>query len=159
INLSSAAAYGDSGQRHQLLEETTPCDPVSLYSITKFASERVVARLADLWQTDVVSVRLSAVFGPFQRVGRVRDTPSPQALIAACCERGEPALLSARGEKDWIYASDVAEAVSLLLEAPSPKHTLYNISNEAMFTAEAWGRVFAIGRAGFVCRVARDQET
>src|SRR3954453_12692963 len=93
INLSSAAAYGASGQRYQVLEETTPCEPVSLYAITKFASERVAARLSDLWQTDVISVRLSAVFGPFERGGGVRDTPSPQSLIAACCVRDEPALL------------------------------------------------------------------
>ncbi|HEU0150682.1 MAG TPA: NAD(P)-dependent oxidoreductase, partial [Bradyrhizobium sp.] len=99
INLSSGSAYGANGQRFALLEETTPCDPVSLYSITKFASERVAARLAELWQAEVVSVRLSGVFGPFERGGGVRDTPSPQALIAACCERGEPALLSEPAEK------------------------------------------------------------
>jgi UDP-glucose 4-epimerase len=159
INLSSGSAYGASGQRFALLEETTPCDPVSLYSITKFASERVAARLADLWQTDVISVRLSGVFGPFERGGGVRDTPSPQALIAACCARGEPALLSEPAEKDWIYAPDVAEAVSILLEAPRLRHALYNISSDAVFTAEAWGQAFAIGRNSFICRVARDGET
>jgi UDP-glucose 4-epimerase len=159
INLSSGAAYGANGPRFPILDETTPCDPVSLYSITKFASERVVARLAELWQTDVISVRLSGVFGPFERAGGVRDTPSPQALIAACCERGEPALLSEPAEKDWIYAPDVAEAVSILLEARRPQHALYNISNQTMFTAEAWGRAFATGRDGFVCRFARDGET
>ncbi|MET0676862.1 MAG: NAD(P)-dependent oxidoreductase [Bradyrhizobium sp.] len=159
VNLSSGAAYGANGTRFPILDETTPCDPVSLYSITKFASERVVARLADLWQTDVISVRLSGVFGPFERAGGVRDTPSPQALIAACCERSEPALLSEPAEKDWIYAPDVAEAVSLLLEAPRLQHTLYNISGEAVFTAEAWGQAFADGRDGFVCRVVRDEET
>src|SRR3569833_1791774 len=155
INLSSGSAYGASGQRVALLDETVPCDPVSLYSITKFASERVAARLADLWQTDVISVRLSAVFGPFERAGGVRDTPSPQALIAACCERGEPALLSEPAEKDWIYAPDVADALSRLLEAPKLQHALYNISGDAIFTAEAWGQAFAAGRDGFVCRVAR----
>jgi len=159
INLSSGSAYGANGQRFALLEETTPCDPVSLYSITKFASERVAARLAELWQAEVVSVRLSGVFGPFERGGGVRDTPSPQALIAACCERGEPALLSEPAEKDWIYAPDVADAVSTLLEAPKLQHRLYNISNDAIFTAEAWGQAFAAGRDGFVCRVARDGET
>ncbi|WP_164106627.1 NAD-dependent epimerase/dehydratase family protein, partial [Stenotrophomonas maltophilia] len=28
VNLSSAAAYGAAGQRHQVLHEETPCDPV-----------------------------------------------------------------------------------------------------------------------------------
>jgi UDP-glucose 4-epimerase len=159
INLSSAASYGASGQRYQVLEETTPCEPVSLYAITKFASERVAARLSELWQTDVISVRLSAVFGPFERGGGVRDTPSPQALIALCCARDEPALLNEPGEKDWVYAVDVADAVCMLLEAERPQHRLYNISNETTFTAEAWGRAFAQGRSGFVCRLAEQGET
>ena len=159
INLSSAASYGASGQRFAVLEETMPCEPVSLYAITKFASERVASRLSDLWQTDVISVRLSAVFGPFERGGGVRDTPSPQALIAACCARNEAALLDEPGETDWVYAVDVADAVCLLLEADKPQHRLYNISNEATFTAEAWGRSFAQGRPGFVCRLATQGET
>ena len=49
INLSSAAAYGASAFRNVLLDEETPCDPGSLYAITKFASEKVAARLATLW--------------------------------------------------------------------------------------------------------------
>jgi UDP-glucose 4-epimerase len=159
INLSSAAAYGASGQRFALLEETTPCDPVSLYAITKFTSERVAARLSDLWQTDVISVRLSAVFGPFERGGGVRDTPSPQALMLECLARGVPVLLNETGDKDWIYALDVADAIALLLEAPKPRHTLYNISNAASFSAEAWGRAVAILRSGFTCRLAKAGET
>lgn len=159
INLSSAAAYGNAGQAYPILDETTPCDPVSLYAITKFASERVVARLADLWQTDVISVRLSGVFGPFERAGGVRDTPSPQALIMDCLARGVPALLSDPGIKDWVYAPDVADAIGLLLEAERPRHALYNISSGVEFTVEEWGRAFASHHAGFVCRLATAQET
>ena len=44
INLSSAAAYGASAFRNVLLDEETPCDPASLYAITKFASEKVAVR-------------------------------------------------------------------------------------------------------------------
>src|SRR5579864_1558451 len=139
INLSSAAAYGASGQHFAVLDEDTPCDPGSLYAISKFASERVAARLAELWQTEIVSVRLSAVFGPFERIGGVRDTPSPQAQIVDCVGRGEPALLSDRGVRDWVYAPDVAEAVTLLIEAARPRHALYNISTGVTFSAEAWG--------------------
>ena len=46
INLSSGSAYGAAAFRHALLDEELPCEPVSLYAITKFASERVAARLA-----------------------------------------------------------------------------------------------------------------
>lgn len=159
INLSSAAAYGASGQRFSLLDEDTPCDPVALYPITKFASERVAARLADLWQMDIISVRLSGVFGPWERAGGVRDTPSPQALIMACCAEQRPALLSDPGAKDWIYAPDVAAAVQLLLEAERPRHGLYNISSGMTYTAETWGKAFAASNPGFVCRLAATGET
>src|SRR5215831_16232577 len=154
INLSSGSAYGASGQRNPILEETTPCDPQSLYAITKFASERVAARLADLWQTDVISVRLSAVFGPFERSGGVRDTPSPQAQIIDCMRRGEAALLGDAGLRDWVYAPDVAEAVALLIDAQEPREVLYNISSGASFAALAWGEKMAVLKPGFVCRLA-----
>jgi UDP-glucose 4-epimerase len=154
INLSSGSAYGASGQRYPILDETTPCDPQSLYAISKFASERVAARLANLWQTDVVSVRLSAVFGPFERPGGVRDTPSPQAQIVDCMLRGKLAVLDSPGPRDWIYAPDVAEAVAVLIDAQKPRHALYNISSGASFSALAWGERIAAVRAGFVCRLA-----
>src|SRR5207253_8661359 len=41
INLSSAAAYGASAFGNQPLAEDIACDPVSLYAITKLASEKV----------------------------------------------------------------------------------------------------------------------
>jgi UDP-glucose 4-epimerase len=158
INLSSAAAYGLSGQRHAVLDESTPCDPQSLYAITKFGSERVAARLADLWRADIISARLSGVFGPFEHTSGLRDTPSPMAQIVDCLARGAPALLSHPGARDWVYAPDVAEAVGLLIEAARPRHGLYNISSGVTFTAEAWGKAFARLRPDCVCRLAEAQE-
>jgi len=154
INLSSAAAYGASAFRNELLDEETPCDPTSLYAITKFASEKVAARLAGLWQHEIISVRLSAVFGPWERSNDVRDTPSPQAQILAAIQDGREAVLQRPGVRDWIYAVDVAEAVTLLIEAAKPKHRLYNISTGAEWSALQWGEELAALHPGFVCRLA-----
>ena len=143
INLSSAAAYGASAFRNVLLDEETPCDPASLYAITKFASEKVAARLAGLWQCEIISVRLSAVFGPWERSNDVRDTPSPQAQILAAMQEGYEAVLSRPGVRDWIYAVDVAEAVTLLIEAAKPQHQLYNISTGVEWSALQWGEELA----------------
>ena len=154
INLSSAAAYGAAGQRHQMLDEETPCDPVSFYALSKFASERSVARLADLWGCDFLSVRLSAVFGPWERIGNVRDTPSLQFQILTEFNRGEPAILPGPGVKDWIYAPDAAEAVAVLLEAERPQHRLYNISSGTEWSALRWGEAFAALHPGLQCRLA-----
>ncbi|MEA2742624.1 MAG: UDP-glucose 4-epimerase [Acetobacteraceae bacterium] len=159
INLSSAAAYGASAFRNVLLDEETPCDPGSLYAITKFASEKVAARLATLWQSEIISVRLSAVFGPWERSNDVRDTPSPQAQILAAMQAGHEAVLARPGVRDWIYAVDVAEAVTLLIEAERPRHQLYNISTGVEWPALQWGQELATLHPGFICRLGEAGET
>jgi UDP-glucose 4-epimerase len=159
INLSSAAAYGTSGFRNAPLDEETLCDPISLYAISKFASEKVAARLAALWSCEIISVRLSAVFGPWERATGVRDTLSPQAQIVAAMQSGREAILPRPGVRDWIYATDVADAVTLLIEAATPQHHLYNISTGVEWSALQWGEAFAALHSGFVCRLAEVGET
>lgn len=159
VNLSSAAAYGAAGERHPVLDETTSGDPVGLYAITKWASERVGRRLGSLWNVDLVSLRLSGVFGPWERATGVRDTLSPQCQILAAAVAGEPAILSRPGLRDWTYAADVAQAVALVAAAPSLNHDLYNISTGRSVSALAWGQALAGAFPGFVCRLAQPGET
>ena len=158
LNLSSAAAYGSSAFRNVLLDEETACDPASLYAITKFASEKVAARLAALWQFELISVRLSAVFGPWERSNDVRDTPSPQAQMLTAMQDGREAILARPGVRDWIYGPDVAEAVAVLIEASQPKHQLYNISSGVESSALQWGQQLAALHPDFVCRLAEAGE-
>jgi UDP-glucose 4-epimerase len=155
INLSSGSAYGANAFQNAPLDEETACDPVSIYAITKFASEKVAARLAALWQYEIINVRLSAVFGPWERQTGVRDTLSPQAQILAALRDGRDAVLERPGVRDWIYAPDVADAVTLLIETAKPRHKLYNISTGVEWTALEWGQQFAALHPGFVCRLAQ----
>ncbi|MET0968999.1 MAG: NAD(P)-dependent oxidoreductase [Tardiphaga sp.] len=159
INLSSAGAYGDSAFRYPLLDEETPCDPVSIYAITKFASEKVAARLASLWQSDFVSVRLSGVFGPWERGTGVRDTLSPQAQMLAALAANAEAVLPRPGVRDWIYAPDVADAIGVLVEAAKPQHRLYNITTATPWSALEWGQALAKFNPGFTCRLATAHDT
>ncbi|MEM7024537.1 MAG: NAD(P)-dependent oxidoreductase [Pseudomonadota bacterium] len=160
INISSAAAYGDAAWRatDPLDEEISP-DPVGLYALTKFGTERVARRLSELWRLDVRSVRLSAVFGPWERQTGDRDTPSAlfQIMRAACS--GEPAILSRPGDRDWVFGTDVGAAIVALLDAEQPRYDLYNISPGEAFSALAWGQSLAQHRPGFVCRLAEPGET
>jgi UDP-glucose 4-epimerase len=157
INLSSGAAYG-AVPGVAKLDEDMPCDPVSLYATTKFASEKVAARLAALWQFDIISVRLSGVFGPWERASGSRDTPSAQMQIVAALQNQREAVLPRPGIKDWIYAPDVADAVTLLVEAARPKHRLYNISTGREWSALQWGQDLAELHPGFICRLAKTGE-
>ena len=158
INLSSGSAFGAAAFRHALLDEELPCEPASLYAITKHASEHVTARLAALWQADFISVRLSGVFGPWERATGVRDTLSPQSQIVAALRQNEEAMLPRPGVRDWIYAPDLAAAVAVLVEATKPKHGLYNISTGHEWTALEWGQHLAALNPGFVCRLAGSGE-
>ncbi|WP_066726366.1 MULTISPECIES: NAD(P)-dependent oxidoreductase [Hyphomicrobiales] len=158
VNLSSAAAYGATGERVAELEETTPGDPVGLYAITKWASERVGARLGDLWGLDVVSLRLSGVFGPWEHATGVRDTLSPHCQILAAAVAGEPAILPRPGLRDWIYAPDVADALLAVAAAEKLGHGVYNVSTGTRFTLLDWGQRLAQAFPGFVCRLAEPGE-
>jgi UDP-glucose 4-epimerase len=158
INLSSAAAFGAAGEREPVLDETTPGDPVGLYAITKWASERVGRRLGSLWGVDLVSLRLSGVFGPWERATGVRDTLSPQCQILAAAVSGQAALLQRPGLRDWIFAPDVAEAVRAVAAAPGLAHDLYNVSTKTRTSALAWGQALAAHYPGFVCRLAEPGE-
>ncbi|WP_314945105.1 NAD(P)-dependent oxidoreductase [Bradyrhizobium cosmicum] len=158
VNLSSASAYGAAGARVDVLHEDTPCDPVSFYAISKFTSERSVARHAELFSSDFLNVRLSALFGPWERPSSVRDTPSLQFQVLAAFARGEPAIMPETGMRDWIYAPDAAEAVAILIEAERPRHRLYNISSGALWPALQWGEAFAALHPGLECRLAAPGE-
>ncbi len=166
VNLSSAAAYG--AVQAEMLSEDLPAQPESLYAVTKFASEAVLTRLCGHWGLDGVSVRLSAVFGPFERDTGLRDTLSPQAQIWAAARAGIPALLPRPGLRDWLYAPDAAQAVARLIAAERLAHPLYNLSSPAVWPVLAWGERLAgnrdaskgtLVRPGFVCRLAEPGET
>jgi UDP-glucose 4-epimerase len=158
INLSSAAAYGRAAMDVAMVDEDTPPQPTGLYGITKFGSEMIGGRLADLWSLDFVSLRLSGVFGPWERATGVRDTTSPQFQITEEARRGTPALLARPGMRDWVYAPDVARAVHTVAQTPSLQHRVYNVSSPASWSALAWGERLAALRPGFECRLARDGE-
>ena len=159
VNLSSVAAYGDSmfGEA-ALLEDATCAEPRGLYALTKFASERLLDRLASLWGLDALSVRLSGVFGPWERPTGARDTLSPFFQMLQLAQAGTPAVLARAGLRDWTYAPDAAQAVCALLSAVRPAARLYNVSGCRQFSLLEWGERLASLRPGFECRLARAGE-
>ncbi|MGL4441471.1 MAG: NAD-dependent epimerase/dehydratase family protein [Bosea sp. (in: a-proteobacteria)] len=154
INLSSAAAYGRSGERLDVLDEDAAVDPVALYPITKWASERIGARICGLWGLGFVNLRLSGVFGPWEHLTGVRDTPSPQFQILKALEDGKTALLPRPGLRDWVHATDVAEAVAAVGKAETLPRNVYNISPGRIWSVLDFGQALARGIEGGECRLA-----
>jgi len=158
VNLSSGIVYGGVGERESVLTEETGVDPIGLYAISKYATERVGTRLAHLWEIDHVNLRLSSVFGPWELATQVRDTLSPQRQMASLLGTGRPALLARPGWRDWVYAPDVAEAVIRLIAAPRMASRLFNISAPGRWPALEWGRRLGALDPDFVCRLVEPGE-
>jgi len=160
INLSSAGAYGTAAFRGEgpLCEDDPAPDPQNIYAITKFASERVGERMAEVWGLDVINVRLSGVFGRWERQTSVRDTPSPQFQIMQALLGGKSAIVERMDNRDWIYAPDVARAICALLSATTLRHRLYNISTGCTWSVLSWGQALAAQFPGGVCRIAEAEE-
>ncbi len=130
LYVGSGAAYGESLYRLPRLYEQTPSVPTTLYSITKHAAERICIRLKELWKLDLMCVRLGTVIGPWERDTGVRDNFGTHSQLAAMAVAGKRATLTPREvQRDWVYARDVAAAMTALLHGPRPAHVLYNLSS------------------------------
>jgi len=160
INLSSEGDYGAAAFRGTgPLHEDDGTDPQNIYAITKFASERVAQQMAEVWGLDAISVRLSGVFGRWERRTGVRDTPSPQFQIVEALQTGTPALIERTDARDWIYAPDVAQIVARLLDTLRLRHRLYNVSTGVSWSVLDWGVAMAATFPGGLCRLAEPGET
>ena len=131
---SSVAAYGDAPlAAGGPIAEDEPLEPVTLYGITKATGERIVRRHAALNRLDAVSARIAAVYGPWERDTGLRDTLSPPFQLARRAGAGLATALAPAGARDWVHAFDIARAFVALLDAPAPRHFVYNLA-----AGEAW---------------------
>jgi nucleoside-diphosphate-sugar epimerase len=129
---ASSAVYGESAYAYPLLDEvTTPCMPISLYGVTKYAVERAGLRLAGLWGLDAVAARIGATFGPWERDTGLRDTLSPHLAIAQAALRGEVAILppAPLPRYDWIYVRDLVAGLLALLDCTEPPGRVFNLAS------------------------------
>jgi UDP-glucose 4-epimerase len=132
VYVSSGSVYRHHGPdwSGEPLPEDGYVAPLTLYGISKFASEMVVNRYADLFGLSAASVRLASVYGPMDRVTESRSfrhVPNRIAHMALAGEEVRPNALDAVG--DYVLSTDVAQAVIALLEAPALRYRHYNIGS------------------------------
>lgn len=137
VYANSGSVYGEMLYKGlpRLFEDTTIPIPVRLYSITKQAAERTCIRMRELWNLDVVSARLGNVIGPWERDTGVRDRFEPHSQLVSFAVSGQEAILPpSEIPRDLVYVRDVAAGLSVLLDAQSPRHSVYNLS-----AGQVWG--------------------
>lgn len=132
VYVSSGAIYRHHGPdwAGEPLPEDGYVAPLTLYGISKFASEMVVNRYADLFGLSALSVRLASVYGPMDRATESRNfrhVPNRIAHMALAGEVIRPNSLEPVG--DYILSSDVAAAILALLDAPKPRYRHYNVGS------------------------------
>ena len=132
VYVSSGAIYRHHGPdwSGEPLPEDGYVAPLTLYGISKFASEMVVNRYADLFGLSAISVRLSSVYGPMDRATESRNfrhVPNRVAHMALTGEVIRPNSLEPVG--DYVLSTDVARAIIALVDAPELRYRHYNIGS------------------------------
>jgi nucleoside-diphosphate-sugar epimerase len=108
---STGLVYGPKGGLFAC--EDDPCAPAAAYPVSKLAAERFLLALDGL---DVRVLRLPFVYGD----------GDPHIAEAVPMMRGFPP-----GNRMSIgHHVDIAQAVTLLLDAPSPAHRIYNVVDD-----------------------------
>jgi UDP-glucose 4-epimerase len=132
IYVSSGSVYRNHGPDRpgEPLPEDGYVMPRRLYAISKFASELITERYADLFGLPIASVRLSSVYGPMDRATPTRQFRHAPNQIAHKVIEGvkQVRVNSLDGVGDYVHAEDVAHALIALLEARSLHYSVYNIA-------------------------------
>jgi nucleoside-diphosphate-sugar epimerase len=129
VYVSSGSAYGLSLLDGTTVSEETPAQPDTLYSVTKYTSERVCARFRQLCALHVVCARLGSVFGPWEHDTGVRDSLSlPFQIVHRAMADEEVVLPRREPRRDWIYSRDAATAIVHLLCSTALRYDLYNVA-------------------------------
>jgi UDP-glucose 4-epimerase len=130
IYISSSGVYGETDPA-VALSETAPVRLGSLYVMTKYASEQLVAA-ANSPRLSAATLRIGAPYGPTERPTGARTVMSViYALINAAVDGRAIRLRGPDRTRDWTYAGDIARAVTLLIDAPELVHRCYNVSSGA----------------------------
>jgi nucleoside-diphosphate-sugar epimerase len=160
LYVGTGSVYGSAGLLPSgTLEEMDPVPvPASLYGISKYAAERSCLRLKALWGLDLVVARLAMVFGRWEHETGLRDRMSLLLQCVRLAAAGREAVVPAGEFRDWIYAPDVADALTKLLAAPKLRHELYNVGTGVPITPAAWCAQLAERYPGFRWRVSEEAE-
>ena len=127
IFASTCSVYGAS-ENDELLTETSPLNPVSLYAISKLASEKVLLDMA----ADTFSptcLRFSTIYG---LSGRTRFDLVTNLLTAKAMIDGEITIQGGDQWRPFLHVDDAALAILHTLESPLPciHKQIFNVGSD-----------------------------
>jgi nucleoside-diphosphate-sugar epimerase len=139
IFASTCSVYGASDE-DQLLDETSPLNPVSLYAVSKLASEKVLMDMASE-SFSPTCLRFSTIYG---LSGRTRFDLVVNLLTAKAVMDGQITIQGGDQWRPFLHVDDAALSVLHTLEAPLGKvhQEVFNVgSNEQNYTIQQAGEL------------------
>lgn len=114
--LSSGGTVYGNPQRNPV-RESSLCEPITSYGITKLAAEKYIGMYATLYGVAARILRVGNAYGPLQPAGRSQGLVG--ALMAAA-RRGQPVRVFGDGRtvRDYVHVDDVARAAVALAAQP-----------------------------------------
>ena len=122
---SSAAVYGNSSELPKRIQ--SPVMPLTPYAIDKYFGERTTVNYFNLYNIPTVATRFFNVFGPRQ------DPKSPYSGVISkvfdSFEINKRFTFYGDGlqSRDFIYISDVVEAIKLVMLSTNTSGNVYNV--------------------------------
>lgn len=131
VNFSSECAYGHV---EGPVREDSPLHPTTPYGVTKVSTELLGHVYNDLYDLDVISLRITEVYGP--------GNPMPEVLrdIIKAAHMGEPFKLQSGGDHGFhfVHVRDVAHAAMLAAFSAEREQSVFNVTGGERHTlAEA----------------------
>ena len=131
---SSGAVYGRQ-PRQPVLEIDSP-RPDSPYAVSKWASEQYVHTIGQLWGIETVALRIFNAYGPGQHLP-VSHAPVVPRFVQAVVSGGSVVIFGdGRNSRDFVYISDVVEALVMAATAGKVNRKVLNIGSGRETTVE-----------------------
>jgi len=123
INISTDEVYGDLSKNDQSFTEQSCLNPSSPYSSSKAAQDMLARAYARTYNTNVITIRPSNNYGPWQYPEKLIPVVIYKAL------NNEPIPVYAKGEniREWTFVEDCAKAILSIINQSS--NEVYNLGS------------------------------